>query len=230
VRRAPASFSILAALAASWFAATPGHAGVYKCNSHTMIATDYAAMKRAATKAAAPHVLDWSDVSPCMNPGRGRVWIRAVPEPQPDGTRMDYAAICERARGPWKCEVPGQRRYEFSVAISGREQKFVLDLPRDLDARVARDFAALAFARGATLTIREGCQRPANEPRTAQDEKYEQYMHNTFSPGESPFEGSIEVADGSMTLSNDSFALEFRRASPTGAWIFDCWWDVVVVA
>lgn len=203
---------------------------MYKCTSHTMTAPDHAAMKRAATKAAAPHTLDWSDVSPCMNPERGRVWIRARPEAQPDGTRMDHAAICERAKGPWKCEIQGQRRYEFVVEISGREQKFTLDLPGDLDAKVARDFAALAFVKGGTLSVLEGCQRPAEKPRTAQDDEYERYIHTVFTPGHGVFEGSIEVAEGSMTLSNNAFALEFTRASPTGAWSFTCWWEVIVLA
>ena len=35
----------------------PAHAGLLKCNSHTMTSVDYVAMKRAATKTAAAHEL-----------------------------------------------------------------------------------------------------------------------------------------------------------------------------
>ena len=208
----------------------PAHAGLLKCNSHTMTSVDYVAMKRAATKTAAAHELDWSHVSPCMNPGRGRVWISGKPEPQPDGTRVDLAAICERRQAPWKCEIQSQRRYAFSMPISGRVQKFDLELPMELGVEETRAFVAQAFERGATLSIRDACSRRADTPRTADDDEEDRNLHDAFTAREQPFQGSIEIGDRSMTLSTASYAFEFSRESPSDPWTFKCWWVVIVVA
>ncbi len=216
--------------AALWLlAAMPARAGVLKCESRTMRATDYAAMKRAATKAAAPRMLNWSDPTPCMNPGRGRVWVNVRPAFQPDGTRIDSAVICMRESGPWKCEVESQRRYEFSLPISGRDQKFKLSIPIHLTADEARDFVAVAFEKAASITVQDACDRRSNEARTAQDDEYDRDLQATFAASDEPFEGSVAISNRGMTLSTNSYSLEFSRATPSDPWIFRCWWEVIVV-
>jgi hypothetical protein len=217
-------------IAGAGFLVSPAHAGLYVCNSRTMTSTDYVAMKHAATKTAAAHELDWSHVSPCMNPGSGRAWIPAKPEPQPDGTRVDFVAICERRQAPWKCQVQAQRRYTFSMPISGRRQEFELDLPMDLGVDETRAFVAQAFEEGATLSVFDACNRRADTPRTANDDEENRSLHDTFTAGEQLFQGSIEVGDGSMTLSTASYAFEFSRASPSDPWTFKCCWVVIVLA
>lgn len=223
------AFAILA-LVASWLLAMPAHAGLRKCDSRTTTHTDYGALKRAATRSAARHVLDWKTASLCMNPGYGFAWVSARPEPQPDGTRVDIAAICDRDRGPWKCEVQSRRTYEFSTPISGREQKFALEIPLEMGVEEARAFAALAFEKGATITVLHACERPADEKRTAQDDEYDRDLHVKFSARDEPVQGAIQATERGMSFSNDSYSLEFTRASPADPWTFECWFQVIVVA
>src|SRR5262249_8287715 len=149
---------------------------------------------------AAAHVLNWGEVSACMNPGRGRVWIAGKPESQPDGTRIDLNVLCLREEGPWKCEVLSQRRYEFSVPVSGQEQKFRLDIPLQLDAGEARAFAALAFGKGAMISVIDACGARADEPRDPRDDEYDRDLHSTFAPRGQPVDGSIDVTDQGMNF------------------------------
>lgn len=221
--------ALLFVVAASCTAVEAGYVGMLKCDSQTMVSSDYAALKRAATRAAAPHLLNWKDVTPCLNPGRGRVWIAGIAEPQSDGTRIDVAMLCLREARPWKCELQNQRRYEFSMRVHGRDQAFRLDIPPGLDAGEARAFAVQAFERGATLSARDACESTPREPRTARDDERDEYMDSTFTARERPVDASIEVTERGMTFTLGGFALDFSRPSPSVPWKFECWSIVVIV-
>ncbi len=210
---------------------TPAHAGYFVCASHKMTTSDYAPMKHAATRAAGIHVLDWHSVGTCMNPGSGRAWIQAKPEPQADGSRLLITVWCERGRNPWTCEAQVQRRYAFALALHGREQQFDLAIPENFSVEDARKFTARAFDRAATLTTAEECGAVPGRAGTKQDEETEQRLRQAIAFRDEPMSGDIEDSPEGTRLSiDDEVSFRFsREPAAVDEKKFECWGEIVVV-
>ena len=221
---------MLAALACVAAGMTPAQAGLRKCDSRTMIAADYAAMKNAATKAAEGHVLDWHQVRPCMNPGSGLVWIDGKQEPQPDGSRHEILATCQRAKGPWGCEVDVSRYLAFSLMLKDHEQKFDILLLHPFAVDDARRFVARAFEKAATLKARDNCGAKPNEAPTQWDLDEERTLADAIAPTESPIRGTIRQDAESIELLLFDIGIKYSRVpDAVDEKTFQCWTAYVVV-
>ncbi len=209
----------------------PANAGVLRCDYRTMVKADYAALKSAATRTAAPHLLDWHGFSPCMNPGSGRAWIDARPEPQPDGSRLDFRATCERDIGPWKCELEVNRHYEFALPLNGHERKFDFVIPEHLAVAEARALVARALEKAPTLRQVEGCGAKPDDPPDAWYSNARKELVEALASGESPITGSIqEDADSTEVFLSDDIGFRYSRIPDAASEkTFQCWATYVVV-
>lgn len=220
--------AVLACLAAG---VTPVQAGLRKCDSRTMVKADFSAMKYAATKAAVGHVLDWHQVQPCMNPGRGWVWIDGKQEPQADGSRLEIRATCERAKGPWKCEVEVLRYLAFSLPLKDREQKFDILLLHAFSVDDARRFVARVFEKAATLKTRDSCGAKPDETPSQQDLYDEESLAEAIAPNKSPIHGKIQEDAESIELFIDfDIGIKYSRfPDAVDEKTFQCWTTYIVV-
>ncbi len=211
--------------------ASQAHAGVLKCDSRRMSASDFNAVKSVARRAAGNHVLDWQKVSPCMNPGRGRVWIEAKAEPQADGSVVALALECLREARPWKCKILTRRWLKFSIPLAGREQQFVLDIPEHVSVEGVRRFTARAFETAGALTSLGYCGATPEDPPTSWDANAEVRLRETMALKGSPISGSIvEDAESTSLYLEDSVVLSFSRLpDDVDEKTFKCWSEIVVV-
>lgn len=218
----------LACLAAG---TTPARAGYLKCTSQKMTMSDFAPMKHAATRAAGVHVLDWHDVGACMNPGWGRAWIQAKPEPQADGSRLLITVWCERGPAPWTCVAYSRRWYAFTLALQGREQQFDLEIPENFSVEDARKVTARAFDRATTLTTAELCGAQPGRARTKQDDEAEARLRQAIAVRDEPMTGDIrDNPQGTLLSIDDEVSFLFsREPAAVDEKKFDCWGEIVVV-
>jgi len=210
--------------------AAPAGAAQMICEFQTMTASDHAAMKKAARKAFAPHVVDWKSLHTCMNPGRGLTWLKGVHEPQPDGTIHEPGMTCTRQTGRWQCEVASARRLPIAIAVGERQQRFELYLPLALAVEDARRMLARTIELARKLTAQPVCG--ATEGAVPNPEavylNWEADIRKL--PPDIPIEASIYEFAETTTVSIGDIEFDFDGTSgDMEARKFRCWGIPIIV-
>ena len=226
-----AAVAVLFALAV----AAPAGAGLLKCDSRTMTSPDYVAMKKAARRAMAGHVIDWKTLDTCMNPNSGRVWMTAIPEPQADGTVLEPGTTCGRYYGPWRCEKSLARRLQTTSAIGERQQAFDLTLPLAMAVEDARRMLARTIELARNLAAQPECGAPASESAREVSDWWKETLNweanVTRLPPDTPVPGAIFEHDETTTVSLGEIEFDFAGArGDVEARKFQCWGVPIVVA
>jgi len=210
--------------------ATAAPAGVLKCASHTITAPDASAAIHAARRAAGDSKIRARSLSVCLNPGRGRAWYGAEPEPQADGSVVKPSVECLRGTGPWRCEKLEQRTARFDVALRDGPARYEFALPATMDIGLARQLVTRAFEIAPTLTATQECNyRPPRDPKPGADDM--SAFHRSFERRlDDPWANVDADPDGSVGVVFDFNGLTFRPAATGDGWSFECWYVVVVVS
>jgi hypothetical protein len=220
----------LLAAAVIMLAPMPSNAQLLRCASKTITMSDYAALKGTANRAAVPHQLDWRRPSICMNPGRGRAWIDAHAEPQPDGSVIEPSVSCDRDTGRWHCEAGHRRTLKISLAIGGQPQAFDLAIPVGLNVEEVRQFISRVFGDAPALTYREACDATTDRRRTQWEIDAEQELHDAFKPRGGVISGAIMEDANATTFAIDSLEIRYsRKPADVAGRTLSCWTIVVVV-
>jgi len=232
VRARSLTLLFFAAIAACLPLSAPVDAGVLRCDSKTMSRRDYDFMKSTASKAARGHTIDWRSLRTCMNPGRGRVWMDAIEEPQADGSVHAPAISCERDHSPWKCEVEPIRLFRLSVPYNGREQPFVVQVPMDLEVEDIRVLTARSFEMAQRLTWKESCAVNSHGSPSDWDKYAEEGLREFFAPRDEPIWGWIQQEDDFTSFSIGlDISLNFSQAEKKASdKAFKCWERNLVIS
>jgi len=210
--------------------AAPADAGQFICNWQTMTSSDRAAMKIAAKRAFAPHVIDWKSLHTCMNPGSGRTWLKGNPEPQSDGTVHEPGLICTRGTGRWRCDVSVARRLPITSLIGERQQPFELYLPPALAVEEARRMLVRTIELARKLAAQPVCGAPEGAAPNPEAAYLDWEADIRKLPPETPIEGSIYEFAETTTVSLGE--IEFDFDGTTGdleTREFRCWGIPIIV-
>jgi len=237
-RTVQTSLALCALLLAVLGMMAPGisQAGVYKCSSHTILERDYVALRHAAQRAAGTHVLDWQQLSVCMNPGGGRAWLVAQHEPLPDGSTNHFHLLCTRDARPWACEPTIQRWLEGELILGDRQQAYSVEIPDKLPVGDAHRLMVRAFALASSLGMDTSCGNGAASPglqdslQREREAAWVKALQDAFSPKAEALSGSIQELDGSIYVTIDLEYLQFS-GTPQEAdqKRFECWGEWIVV-
>jgi hypothetical protein len=224
VKRRAASIAILFAL----ILPSVGHAGLLRCDSHRIAAQDFEQAKAVARRAAGTSKLVKQLPGICMNPGRGRLWFEAEPEPQPDGSVIRRHFVCTRDIGPWSCEALQTRLAQFDVIRDGSTHRVEFELPPELAMTDGRQIVTRAFERAPSVLDSQECLREKNSNLPAILTK-KAFAPSDFDPTtEDGWREILPQDNGDMAVVVDGNALVFSRA-PDGTWNFSCWYVLIVV-
>lgn len=198
------------------------HAGALKCSSHSIVATDERNAWRVARRAAGTSTLVKASLNVCMNPGSGRAWYDAKPEPQPDGSVLRPHVLCNRGRGAWACELSKPR----TAKLGGHE----FGLPADLDMEIARRLVARASEVAPGLLNSQECGWTPDSKKPDDGAKKVLGMAEVFEPYRDTYWTQIDTEDdGRVSVNVDGFSISFARGG-RGEWEFTCWAQFVVVS
>lgn len=206
-----------------------GHAGLIRCDSRQITAQDFEKGKAAARRAAGASKLATSLPNICMNPGRGRLWFEAEPEPQADGSVVKRHFVCTREMGPWSCEALQTRVAHFDVMHDGASHAVEFELPPDLAMADARQLVTRAFELGPSVLDSQQCTR-APDPNVPDALPKKAFAPEDFDPtGDGDGREILAEDNGDMAVINGTNGIVFSR-SPDGTWTFHCWSVWITVA
>jgi len=163
-----------------------------------------------------------------MNPGRGRLWFEAEPEPQPDGSVIKPHFLCTREIGPWNCEALQTRLATFDVIRGGVTHRVEFELPPDLAMTDARQIVPRAFELGPSVLDSQECRREP-DPNGSEVLTKKAFAPSDFDPTtEGGWREILAQDNGDLAVVVDGNGLLFSRA-PDGTWTFSCWYVLIVV-
>jgi hypothetical protein len=201
-----------------------------ECASNRITAPDAARAFSSAKRAAGSLKVIKSSLGVCMNPGRGRAWLDAAPESQPDGSELRHALLCTRGTGPWGCELSTNRYATIDVDRAGTRRHVEMNLPKEFDIVLARRLVAHAFELGSGLKNSDECGASPVLPETTLTDQRLQETYDLFGGNVEDITGNIDVyPDGSLAVIVNDFMIFFTPPVDGGDWQFKCWAEEVVV-
>jgi hypothetical protein len=211
-------------------AVAPVHAGILNCRSHTIAGIDARNATGAATRMAGTSRLIKKSLSVCMNPGHGRAWFDAEPEPQADQSTLNISVLCERDRGPWRCEKLDKRTTLVDVERDGSRQTYLFDIPDEMSVDQARMLVRKAYQLAPHIEATQGCGYKPDAPWAAKEvEREVMDLRTAFAqPPSDDWHVVTDERDGSISVNVGSNLIHFRRATENAEWMFMCW-DIEIV-
>jgi hypothetical protein len=207
-----------------------GHAGMRKCEDHSLDADDEMALRAAALKVLrkAVHV---DDVGACRNPRSAYAWISTRKATSIEGVQQLFEITCSRKAQPWRCDPPELTQL-ISLAIG------VGDAKREVELRFAPNTslerAKVLVARALAIYADPTARLPSCLSDDAKDDRLLSVLWERRDPLKSdPIHVSVGRDEKIDTVSLDDISIDIgfpvtpdETAAPLGV----CWNEFVVVA
>jgi hypothetical protein len=199
------------------------------CDSRELTPADSKSVRKVITQAAGGREVLWPSIYACANPGSASVNVDVKPEPQPDGSRLNFYVDCDRARTKWTCELDHVRYAHVEMDIEGRQTTFELHIPEDFDFRRVKPLIVRASEAGSKTTVEQACDYQPKDP----DPRAAGWLLNNqraFKFSEPTIAGEIEDHDGLVSLILfDELLIFTPDPREEFGFIFKCWTFQIIV-
>jgi hypothetical protein len=205
-----------------------GHAGMLKCEDHSLDADDDMQLRAAALKVL-PKSVHLDEVGPCRNPRRASAWISTKKGTSIEGVQQWYEFTCSRKAQPWKCDAPELKQsFAMSVKVAGVSHLVEFGFGKESSLERARLLASRAIEAylDATSLLPSCGVSDLNES----DRLRAQSALSPLPSGEKAIHVSVSnEANDSVDLDDVEVRIDFRSGADAASSKPACWWQLIVV-